>query len=344
MWDVILDALLDTLKLSWLLLIFYILIEVVEQKIADKMHAKLKSNYAVAVGSAFGIIPQCGFSVLAADLYSRRQITLGALLAVFIATSDEALPILLSNIAEDGVWLKLLALILSKLILALVAGYAVDIMAKLIAKKRGNKQEHTHNEIPDKEEGCKEHTHAVSTQDGRVGEEAIHQDCNHQEHTHGEERQHIEDENHIDIHKGCCGHHIDDAKESNIKKYVIHPLLHTLKILAYILIINVVMGLIVYFVGEEQISAFMERSGVFQPIFVTLVGLIPNCASSVLITQLFLSNAISFGSCLGGLIVNAGLGIAFLFKENKRIKENVLIVVGLYAFAAVVAIALHFIV
>ena len=159
MWEVLLDAFLDTLKLSWLLLIFYILIELIEQKIADKMHAKLKSNYAVAVGSVFGIVPQCGFSVLAADLYSRRQITLGAMLAVFIATSDEALPILLSNITQDGVWLKLLVLILSKLVLALAAGYAVDIVQKVVLKKRqvavvAGSAEVAHNDHSDK------HAHA----------------------------------------------------------------------------------------------------------------------------------------------------------------------------------------
>ncbi len=327
MWEVLLDAFLDTLKLSWLLLIFYILIELIEQKIADKMHAKLKSNYAVAVGSVFGIVPQCGFSVLAADLYSRRQITLGAMLAVFIATSDEALPILLSNITQDGVWLKLLVLILSKLVLALAAGYAVDIVQKVVLKKRqvavvAGSAEVAHNDHSDK------HAHA------------------HDEHSHEDEHIHEEsckeEEEHVDIHKDCCGHHIDDAKESNVKKYIVHPLLHTLKILAYILIINVIMGMVVHFVGEDKIVEFMAKSGVLQPILVTLVGLIPNCASSVLITQLFLSDAISFGSCLGGLIVNAGLGIAFLFKENKRIKENILIVVGLYVFAALVAIVCHY--
>ena len=148
----------------------------------------------------------------------------------------------------------------------------------------------------------------------------------------------------MDIHKGCCGHHIDDGKESNVKKYLVHPLLHTLKILAYILIVNIVMGIIVYFVGEERLVAFMSKSGVLQPIIVTLVGLIPNCASSVIITELFLSGTITFGSCLGGLIVNAGLGIAFLFKSNKRIKENFAIVGGLFAFAVLIAILFHFVI
>ncbi|MDE5654246.1 MAG: arsenic efflux protein [Clostridia bacterium] len=329
MWDVLLDALLDTLKLSWILLIFYILIELVEQKIAVKMNSKLKSKYSVAVGSAFGIVPQCGFSVLASDLYSRRQITLGALLAVFIATSDEALPILLSNINEQGVWLKLLALILSKIVLALIVGYAVDIFARLAIKKSAQKEHGHESHTHDDHAHESDHVHTESH---------THDDA---EHDHVHEEQTAED---VDIHKGCCGHHIDDGKESNVKKYLVHPLLHTLKILAYILIINIIMGIIVYFVGEERLADFMSKSGVLQPILVTLVGLIPNCASSVIITQLFLDGTISFGACLGGLIVNAGLGIAFLFKSNKHIKENFAIVGGLFAFAVVVAITFHYII
>ncbi|MDE7209198.1 MAG: arsenic efflux protein [Clostridia bacterium] len=325
MWDVLLDAFLDTIKLSWILLVFYILIELVEQKIAVKMNSKLKSNYAVAVGAGFGIVPQCGFSVLASDLYSRRQITLGALLAVFIATSDEALPILFSHINEQGVWLKLLALILSKFVLALIVGYAVDLTVRLAGKKQSSIQ-------ADIVEPTEEHTH----------EDHDHIDEEEHSHDHSHEDNHEDEE--VDIHKGCCGHHIDDKKESNVKKYLVHPLLHTLKILAYIFIINIVMGIIVYYVGEERLAEFMSKSGVLQPILVTLVGLIPNCASSVIITELFLGGAISFGSCLGGLIVNAGLGIAFLFKANKHIKENFAIVCGLFVFAVVVAIAFHYII
>ncbi|MDE7348084.1 MAG: arsenic efflux protein, partial [Clostridia bacterium] len=293
MWDVLLDAFLDTIKLSWILLVFYILIELVEQKIAVKMNSKLKSNYAVAVGAGFGIVPQCGFSVLAADLYSRRQITIGALLAVFIATSDEALPILFSHINEQGVWLKLLALILSKFVLALVVGYAIDLTYRAAKKKQTQ----------------------IKTQD--IVEEHAHEDHDHNQedehgHDHSHEDTHEDEDEEVDIHKGCCGHHIDDKKESKVKKYLVHPLLHTLKILAYIFVINIIMGVIVYYVGEERLAEFMSKSGVLQPILVTLVGLIPNCASSVVITELFLGGAISFGSCLGGLIVNAGLGIAFL--------------------------------
>lgn len=325
MWDVLLDAFLDTIKLSWILLVFYILIELVEQKIAVKMNSKLKSNYAVAVGAGFGIVPQCGFSVLAADLYSRRQITIGALLAVFIATSDEALPILFSHINEQGVWLKLLALILSKFVLALVVGYTIDLIYRAAKKKQT---------LIKTQEAIAEHNHEDHDHN--------HEDEHHHDHSHDDT--HKDEDEEVDIHKGCCGHHIDDKKESNVKKYLVHPLLHTLKILAYIFVINIIMGVIVYYVGEERLAEFMSKSGVLQPILVTLVGLIPNCASSVVITELFLGGAISFGSCLGGLIVNAGLGIAFLFKANKRVKENFAIVGGLFVFAVIVAIAFHYII
>ncbi len=356
MWDVLLDAFLDTLKLSWILFIFYILIELVEQKIAVKMHDKLKSKYSVAVGAGFGIVPQCGFSVLAADLYSKRQITLGALAAVFIATSDEALPILFSSIDQKGVWLKLVMLIVAKLALALAAGYAIDIIIHAIAKKKekitvatdADKSSEEVGNHSDQEDGGIQL--GVADGDGvaiaAVDEKHLHADHLH---SHGEEEHshdihsHDDGEEAVDIHKGCCGHHIDDGKESNVKKYLVHPLLHTLKILAYILAINIAMGMIVHFIGTDRIADFMSKSGVLQPIIATLVGLIPNCASSVLITKLYLADTISFGSCVGGLIVNAGLGVAYLFKANKNIKENLLITAGLFAFGLTVGIALFYI-
>ncbi|MBD5086851.1 MAG: arsenic efflux protein [Clostridiales bacterium] len=350
MWEVLLDAFLDTLKLSWVLLIFYILIELVEQKIASKMHSKLKSKYSVAVGSCFGIVPQCGFSVLASDLYSKRQITVGALLAVFIATSDEALPILFSSLNQKGVWLKLLMLIGAKLILALIAGYAVDLIIHNVQKKKvkteqvAEENSHSHDGQAVEHEHKHEHDHEEEQSTLTADVFVNANEGNAHDHDHDHEHEHEEEDEEVDIHKGCCGHHIDDEKESDVKKYLVHPLLHTLKILAYIFIINFIMGTLIYFIGAERLAEFMSKSGVLQPIIVTLVGLIPNCASSVIITELFLSNTISFGSCLGGLIVNAGLGIAYLFKTNKNFKQNLAITGGLFAFALVIAIALHFII
>lgn len=367
-WHVIWHAFLDTLKMSWLLLLFYIIIEIIEQKVAVKMHKKLKSKYAVAAGAGFGIVPQCGFSVLATDLFSKKQITVGTLIAVYIATSDEALPILFSSIDQEGVWLKLILLIVSKLILALVIGYALDGIIKLAAKKKdiavndcidgdgiNNDGKHLsakENDLNDCEEkSCcvaldgtvlakvSEGEGAVSHESDNAHDEDCHEHCHEEQ---GHDHSHDEDDEHVDIHKGCCGHRIESGKYSTLKTYFVHPLLHTLKILAYILVINIIMGLIIHFVGEDKIADFMSKSGVLQPILVTIVGLIPNCASSVLITQLFLSDTISFGSCLGGLMVNAGLGIAFLFKENKNVKQNLAVTFGLFGVALVVAIVFHY--
>lgn len=373
-WPILKDAVLDTLKMSWLLLLFYIIIEIVEQKVAVKMHRQLKSKYAVLAGAGFGIVPQCGFSVLASDLYSKKQITIGTLIAVYIATSDEALPILFSSINEDGVWLKLLLLILSKLVLALAAGYALDGILRFANKKKTSDvcmnsgadetEEHSHDAHAESENGNEKKdvtadlkaetidgikTVGVYQNGSDKNEDKSHEshDCaddHGHDHSHEDEHEHCEHEHEedVDIHKGCCGHRIEGGKYSTLKTYFVHPLLHTLKILAYILIINIIMGLIIHFVGEDNIAEFMTKSGVLQPVLVTLVGLIPNCASSVLITELFLSGTISFGSSLGGLIVNAGLGIAFLFKENKNVKENFAITFGLFGFALVVAIVFHY--
>lgn len=367
-WHVIWHAFLDTLKMSWLLLLFYIIIEIIEQKVAVKMHKKLKSKYAVAAGAGFGIVPQCGFSVLATDLFSKKQITVGTLIAVYVATSDEALPILFSSIDQEGVWLKLIVLLVSKLILALVMGYALDGIVALARKRKGlplaevsesNCEQHTdnHDDIDEKvksecsaKNDCALEDNVafakVSEGEGIEGHESAEACEEHaHEHCRGEEghaHSHEEDEEHVDIHKGCCGHRIESGKYSTLKTYFVHPLLHTLKILAYILVINIIMGLIIHFVGEDKIADFMTKSGVLQPILVTIVGLIPNCASSVLITELFLSGTISFGSCLGGLMVNAGLGIAFLFKENKNVKQNLAITFGLFGVALVVAIVFHY--
>ncbi len=370
-WHILEHAILDTLKMSWLLLVFYILIELIEQKVAVKMHKKLKSKGAVLAGAGFGIVPQCGFSVLASDLYSKRQITVGTLLAVYIATSDEALPILFSSLNEKGVWLKLLMLILSKLVLALIAGYTIDAIVHFVKKKNGSNL--SLNDEHSEEEHCHNHKENIKiSQDGdskalnethssqekmtevcqNIHHEGLHEHDNHDDDHDNEntienhehcEHDHENEHEEVDIHKGCCGHRIESGKYSTIKTYFVHPLLHTLKILAYILIINIIMGFILHFVGEDNIAEFMTKSGVFQPIIVTIVGLIPNCASSVLITELFLSGTISFGSALGGLIVNAGLGIAFLFKENKKnIKENLAITFGLFGFALIVAIIFHY--
>ena len=158
----------------------------------------------------------------------------------------------------------------------------------------------------------------------------------HEEHDEDHEKEAHENGEHHHVH-ACCNHEFKGQKY-NWK----HPLVHCIKITLYIFIVNVVMGLIVELVGEDNLSAFLKSSSVFQPLLALVIGLIPNCASSVILTELYLMGGLSFGAIVAGLSVNAGLGLMILFKENKNIKENLFIVACLVASSLVFGYALHF--
>lgn len=292
MWDVVLDALLDTLKLMPLLLVVHVLIEVFEYKAASKiqMNKVLKSGFAPLIGTGLGVVPQCGFSVVATNLYARRAIHLGTLLAVYIAASDEAVPILLSN---PSAAVKLLPLLGIKIVLALAAGYAVNFFFR----KRGLREV---TELPE-EHGC--HGHTL---------------------THGE---------HGGMEAGIPPAEQTHKRGFDWRAFVLHPVLHTLTISAYILIVNFLFGTALYLITPEKLTAFMSGIQYLQPVLAGLIGLIPNCASSVAITQMYALGGLNLGAAVAGLSVNAGLGFAVLFKENKNMKENLLIVLGLYGYA-----------
>ncbi len=273
MLDVFIDSLLDSLKVLGIVFVFYIVFSFFESKLAEKLQKNKKLS--PFLGSLFGIIPQCGFSVVASDLYIKQHITMGTLIAVFIACSDEALPILLSN--PDKI-LSAIPLIIIKFILGFVVGYIVDII--MVHNKEKVKEHHTH--------------------------------CHH----------------HEEIHVGCCHHEIDNENENKIHQHLIHPLIHSLKIFLYVFIITFLFGILIYLIGEETINQFLINSRYIAPVFTIIIGLIPNCASSVIITNLYLLGGISFGACLSGLIVNAGLGMFFLLK-NKENRKNSLIILAI---------------
>lgn len=296
MWDVALDALFDTLKLLPLLLAVHIVIEVFEQKAASgiQMNKALKSRLAPLVGTGLGVIPQCGFSVVATNLYARRAIHLGTLLAVYIATSDEAVPILLSN---PSAAVKLLPLLGIKIVLALLVGYAVNLVCMRRALTDAT-------DLPT-EYGC--HHHIVTEHDEH-DETAACDDADSHAHAH----------------------------RNFFCKYLLHPILHTLTIAGFILLVNFCFGTAIYYIGEQRLADFMTGIKYLQPFLAALIGLIPNCASSVAITQLYALGGLGLGGAVAGLSVNAGLGYAVLFKENRNWKENLLIVVGLFALTVAV--------
>lgn len=271
---------------------------------AAKAKRLLRGKYAPLIGVGMGLIPQCGFSVMATNLYLSKNITVGTLLAVFIATSDEAIPILISNPATA--W-KLFPMLAVKVIYALFIGYLFDV----IFRKRNE-------EI------------------FRAKDEEEREKAARHEDSHEEEEEEI----------GCCHHELkkDDGKRRDkkeiFKDYVGHPLIHSIKVFVYILIINFAFGTLIYYVGQEKITLFLAESGWYQPFVAGLIGLIPNCAASVIVSQLYILGGISFGSCVTGLSVNAGIALALLFRKSKNLKENLFILAVLYLSGVILGLAL----
>lgn len=283
MWDVLLDALWDSLKVFPFLLIIYIVIEVLERRTSLAQNKNiLQGNLAPLMGSATGLIPQCGFSVMAAKLYERGVIRTGTIVAVFIATSDEALIILLSS-AEAAAYI--MPVIFIKLVVAIGVGYFVNFLYS-------NEKLAEIGLLPD-----------------------------------------------VQAHF-CCEEH-NHEKSGEFRDYFLTPFLHSLKILFYIFIVNFVFGAIFYSVGEDSVSEALMGGRYVEPLITAAVGLIPNCASSVVLTETFIKGGIFFGSFVGGLCSNAGLGLVVLFRNTKRIKRNIILTVGLYIVAVVVGIVVN---
>ena len=268
MLDVILDTLLDLLKLIPFLFIAFLILEYIEHKMSKKNEKILVNNKKLGpiLGSILGSFPQCGFSAMATKLFSSRVITLGTLIAVYLSTSDEMLPIMLSNGTSITIILKIIGI---KVLLGMILGLLID----LFYKKKDSHKGHIHEE-------CKE------------------------DHCHCEE---------------------------SLLKSSIH---HTISITIYLLITMLVLNIIIYFVGEDNIREFLlNNKGAY--FISSLIGLIPNCASSVIMTEIYLSEMISFGSLMSGLLTGAGVGLLILFKTNKNLKEDIVIVILLYIIGVI---------
>jgi hypothetical protein len=320
-WDVFLDALYDTLKILPILLIVYFLIEFLEYKNVFKFEKSnlLKGKYSPIMGALFGCVPQCGFSVLSTELFSEDKISIGALIAVYISTSDEALPIMIANYNSIP---ALCVLIVVKIILGIIIGYLSYFLYGVLFKEKDRKVVILEK---NKVVACTEKSSASLSSDtlSNVNENnatSNNENCGNNRHL-----------------TGCCNHSI----EANRFEWE-HPLVHSLKIILFIFIVNVIMGTIIYFVGEEKLMDFLSSSYAFQPVLALIIGLIPNCASSVVLTELFLKGGLSFGAIVTGLSVNAGLGLIMLFKENKNVKQNLFIILMLIIPSLMFGYILHF--
>ncbi len=279
--DALRDALTDSVKMLPFLYLAYLLIEWLERHHGARIEQALAGGgrWGFVPGAVLGCVPQCGFSAVASNLYASRVITPGTLLAVFIATSDEAVPLLA---AEPSQWTSLGVLLLCKAVFGMVGGALLDVPLR--------------------------HVLPHSLYGGYAGH-ADEVDC-HEEH---------------EEHSGIW----------------LAALRHTLEIFLFILLFSLLIGLVFAWIGEETITAALAGMGVLQPMLTALVGLVPNCAASVLLAQLYIEGAISFGSLFAGLTAGAGVGLAVLWRVNPSWKQNLFMTGLLWAVGAVAGMILQ---
>lgn len=277
MKEVILDTIIDSLKLIPFLLVAFLIIELLEHKLNNKTKNIITKSKKVGpiIGSLLGVIPQCGFSVMATNLYITRIITLGTLISIYLSTSDEMLIIMISEKVEISLILKIL---LIKIFFGIVYGLIID---KIINKKK--KEKETNYELCDEE----------------------HCDCNH--------------------------------------SILLSAIKHTLHITLFIFIITLIINTIFTLLGDNYLSKILLNNSILSPFITSLIGLIPNCAASVILTELYLNSTISLGALIGGLLTSSGSSLLVLIKNNKNKKENLSIILLLYTLGVLSGIIIELI-
>lgn len=270
-------TLIDTIKLLPFLFVAFLIIELIEHKLSNKSKKIISKSGKLGplLGGLLGLFPQCGFSVLATNLYVTRIISLGTLIAIYLSTSDEMLPILLSEQVEFIVILKLLSI---KFIVGIICGFVIDFILRKTKK------------------------------DNQITYELC-------------------DEEHCHCEKGIF--------LSSIK--------HTLNTFIFLFIITLILNVLMHTSGEENLSKLFLKDSIFGPFVSSIIGLIPNCGASVVITQLYLKGAITLGSTMAGLLTGSGVALIVLFKSNKNLKENLIILGLLYSIGVLSGIIIDLI-
>ena len=260
MLHVLEHALIDSLKVFALVFVMYFLLSFIEEFINKKLSSNSKTS--PLFGALIGLIPQCGVSVAASDLYIKRKITIGTLISVFLACSDEALFILLAS----NKILSVIPLLIIKFIVGFFIGSLID---NFINKKQ-----------------------KLNTIDN--------------------------------VEVECCHHH--HHNKNQLFETISHIFLHSLEVFIYVFIVNILFGFIIYFIGENNIILFLNKNKYLSPFVSVIIGLIPNCSSSIIISELYIINGISFGSLLGGLLMNSGVGLIYLLKNKENFKSSIKII------------------
>ena len=272
--DILLDSLKDSGLVFGFVFLFLVLLSFIDIKISNFLVKRKKSG--PVFGSFFGLIPQCGTSVLGADLYLKNFISIGTLSAILLSCSDEALIILLTSGGSKTIYA--LYLIGIKFITGGLFGLILDLIIR---------------------------------------------------------NQNIEQVDEI-IEEETCSHHHSEKENTKIHKHLVHPFFHSFELFFYVLIINFLLGVLIGYIGEETFANFVSSSKYFAPLLSSIIGLIPNCASSVLLTELFIDSNLSFGGLVAGLLVNSGLGMMVLLKKKEKLKSTLLVLSYSFIIANVV--------
>lgn len=350
--DILLDAGKDTLSLVPFLLVTYLALETLEHVAGDRVNGAIKRAGAAGpvVGSLLGMVPQCGFSAMAATLYAGRVVTLGTLVAVFLSTSDEMLPLLLAEQVPVQTMAMLLA---SKALIALVTGFIVDAAIRGLRRNaRAHAairrtvlgtafnpahvncahDDHTGGDIIDEvaEAGVSaDHIHELCERD--------HCGCDDDEDEHERDHGHSHDHGHAGEHEHHHGHghdHGHSHEGAPVLSIIRSAISHTVQVSVFIFLVTLILVAVLETFGESAIEQFLRGNETLAVLGSALVGLIPNCSASVVITQLYLEDALQLAPMLAGTLISAGVGYLVLFRTNRSARENAVFLVMMYVIGA----------
>lgn len=340
-------ALEDTLVLVPFLFVTYIALEALEHAAGARANAVVRRAGAAGpvAGALLGVVPQCGFSAMAATLYAGRVVTLGTLAAVFLSTSDEMLPMLVAERVDAGLLFRVLGL---KVLVALITGVLADLAIRALRKNARVHAFLRRTVFSVRRDGMEADVVDQMAEGGETAEhicrlcEQDHCGCGHDHaHVHGDEHGHAHGHEDADGHVAGCdhdhghGHSHAGGRFGIVGSIVMSAVSHTVQVSLFIFLVTLALVLVLETVGEDALAAFLSGNQLLAVFASALVGLVPNCSASVVITQLYLEGVLGFAPLMAGLLTSAGVGYLVLFRTNRHPRENAVIVVGLFLVACV---------
>ena len=340
-------ALEDTLVLAPFLFVTYTALEALEHAAGARANAVVRRAGAAGpvAGALLGVVPQCGFSAMAATLYAGRVVTLGTLVAVFLSTSDEMLPMLVAERVDAGLLFRVLGL---KVLVALITGVLADLAIRALRKNARVHAFLRRTVFSVRRDGMEADVVDQMAEGGETAEhicrlcEQDHCGCGHDHvHVHGDEHGHAHGHEDADGHVAGCDHdHGHDHSHAGgrfgiVGSIVMSAVSRTVQVSLFIFLVTFALVLVLETVGEDALAAFLSGNQLLAVFASALVGLVPNCSASVVITQLYLEGVLGFAPLMAGLLTSAGVGYLVLFRTNRHPRENAAIVVGLFLVACV---------